>query len=79
MATEYSSYTRSIAKQLGVTLQRARFVEAWLRLQYGTLDALSQEQIKYEYENGGPMGPISAAIDESTDEDNEELAKSEGL
>lgn len=55
----YSGYTVTIAETLKVTKDRARLVEAYLRLQYGTLDALSRMDFCREYRRGG----ISAAID----------------
>lgn len=53
-------YNQIISEVLNVTPARARLVEAFLRLQYGTLDALSRDRILSEYTAGG----ISEAIDE---------------
>jgi len=55
-----------------------RHVEAYLRLQYGTLGELSQARIKFEVENGGPDGSIRDAILEDP-EGAEELAQTYNL
>lgn len=40
-----------IAQTLHITPQRASLVEAYLRLEYGTLDAISRAQIRMAYIN----------------------------
>lgn len=53
------TYRAVIAETLNITPERARQVEGYLRLQYGTLGSLSREDIAREYTAGG----ISASID----------------
>lgn len=50
-------YNRIICETLGINKNRARLVEAYLRLRFGVLDALSREDIRTEY------GIIGEAID----------------
>lgn len=57
-----SYYTRILMEILGVDEQEARCTEAYLRLQYGTLDSLSAAQMRWEYLFGGPQGSIKQAI-----------------
>ncbi len=66
-------YTEIIQRTLSVTAERARLVEAYLRLQYGTLDRLSRADIRREYRHG-----ISGAIDADV-EGSIRLAESYGL
>lgn len=71
MATRYQTIIADILK---ITPQRAVLVEAYLRLQYGTLDHLSRAAIWHEYTHGG----ISATIDADPDQA-VRLARSIGL
>jgi hypothetical protein len=63
-----------IAETLKITPERARLVEAFLRLQYSTLDALSRADIRREYRSGGICGAIDADIHQAL-----RLADSYGL
>lgn len=54
-----TGYNALIADTLKITPERARLVEAYLRLDHGTLDALSPDDITREYFHGG----ITTAID----------------
>ena len=72
------SYNRTIQTLCGVDEKTARHIEAYLRLQYGTLDALSRERIVFEYENGGSEGSIKEAIQLDPD-GAEQLAQDFGL
>lgn len=58
-----TTYNDIIRRTLKITPERARLVEAYLRLDYGTLDHLSNVEIRREYHVGG----ISAAIDADVD------------
>ena len=76
----HSSYNQTIQEVCGVDANTARYVEAFLRLQYSALDSLSRRQIRYEYVAGAPSnGSISNAIALSSHEELEELARSYGL
>lgn len=57
-----SPYGRVLAETLKITTERARLVEAYLRLQFGTLSHLSREDFRHEYTDGG----ISDTIDADT-------------
>ena len=58
-----TTYTQTISQTLKITPQRARLVEAYLRLQYSTLDHLSRLDFVREYHNGGISKAIDANID----------------
>lgn len=53
-------YNKMLQELLGIDSQRARYVEAYLRLEYGTLNHLDASRIKLEYYDLG----ISEAIDQ---------------
>jgi hypothetical protein len=57
-----SIYSKLISDILMITPQRASLVEGYLRLQFGTLSALSHVDIRREYHSGG-ANSISAVID----------------
>lgn len=57
------AYQTVIAETLKIAPARARLVEGYLRLQYGTLSHLSREDITHEYCRRG----ISTAIDADVD------------
>ena len=69
-----SPYARVLAETLKITPERARLVEAYLRLAYKTLDHLSRSDFRHEYTKRG----ISDAIDADPAQA-EALAKSYGL
>ncbi len=76
----HSSYNQTIQEVCGVDANTARYVEAFLRLQYSTLDGLSRREIHYEYEKGSPLqGSVKNAIALSSHEELEGLARSYGL
>ena len=54
-----SAYQAVLAETLKITPDRALLVEAYLRLQYSTLDHLSRADFRQEYKRGG----ICTAID----------------
>lgn len=56
-------YTPTVSRILGIPESEARLVVGYLRLQYGTLDHLSQERIRFEYLDGGPDGSIKDTIE----------------
>lgn len=68
-----STYNARICAALGITPERARLVEGFLRLEWRGLDSLSAEGIRHEYEAG-----ICEAID-SDPAVAERLAASFGL
>jgi len=72
------TYNAMIQEVCNIGTDRARLVEAYLRMQYRTLDALSAERIKFEYLNGGSEGSIRDAIDLDPD-GSEKLARSYAL
>ena len=57
------SYNDIIRSTLKITPERARLVEAYLRMEYGTLNHLSARDIRRNYYHGG----ISYAIDANLD------------
>lgn len=74
----YSSYAKRIAEILATLpnpLRRAdvRHVEAWMRLESGTLDQLTKQKFRAEVRIGAQCAFAS------TPEDNESLAESYGL
>lgn len=76
--TPPSSYNQTIQEVCGVDANTARMVEAYLRLQYSTLDSLTRYQMRFEYLNGGAHGSIKQAI-ELDRNGSMELAESFGL
>jgi GNAT superfamily N-acetyltransferase len=56
-------YNSIIRDTLKVTPERARLVEAYLRLQYSTLDHLSRVDIRREYRSGGIGATIDADVE----------------
>lgn len=72
--THLSWYNRFIQQELKIDASRARLVEAYLRRQYGTLDALSAADVRREYTEGQIGRTIDAAPAEA-----ERLARSFGL
>lgn len=72
--SKYSWYTEMLARLLHIEPEKARLVEAYLRLQYKTLDALSATDFLREYYKGGIMLAIK-----DDPEGSEALAQSYGL
>ena len=56
-------YNDIIRDTLHVNANRASLVEAYLRLQYGTLDALSRVDIRREYSTNGISDAIDADVE----------------
>jgi hypothetical protein len=74
MTSYYTQIIRETLAKIGkVAAADPRWIEAWLRLERGCLDALSPDQFRQEIEIA------LACISASTSTQNEELARSFGL
>lgn len=67
-------HAKTIAETLKISQERAVLVEAYLRLQYGTIGQLSRVDIVREYRSGGISATIDADLPAAL-----QLAKSYGL
>lgn len=70
----YQQYIREDMAELGrIGAHEPRVVEAWMRLEHGTLDALSKAAFRRE------VATAIACADASTPAENQSLATSYGL
>jgi hypothetical protein len=69
----YTKNIRETAARIGRLGYNARHVEAWMRLERGTLDALSRDAFAREVEEA------CRCIDATTTDESERLAASYGL